>query len=146
MSHFARSLRDEPYVPSQLTRLQGRKRAARMHPAIPAATFRADLLAHPTKLNPFPSSATFYPDTTTHTFIAFDEFYTTTAGGVRLVDWFTKIVNAKSAGHAWRKPLRWGVPAPGSAHMRGKLRDVDSRFAKTAAASGNSRGSVQFAG
>ena len=71
-----------------------------LNPSLPAATFRADILAYRAKLSSFPNAATFYPDTDTHSFLVFDEFYTATAGGVRLLDWFTKIVSGESPGHA----------------------------------------------
>lgn len=71
-----------------------------LSPAISASTFRTDILAYRSRLAGFPNASTFYPDTTTHTFIAFEEFYSTTAGGVRLVDWFAKIANGQSPGHA----------------------------------------------
>jgi hypothetical protein len=71
-----------------------------LNPAVPAPPFTADLLTYRKKIEPFANASTFYPAIDTHTFIVFDEFYTKTAGGVRLIDWFAKIVNGQSPGHA----------------------------------------------
>jgi hypothetical protein len=70
------------------------------NPGIPADAYRAELLELRNRLATSPGFATFYPEADTHTFIAFDDFYTTSAGGVRLVDWFTKIVRGDNPGHA----------------------------------------------
>lgn len=69
-------------------------------PGIPAAVFRSELLAARAQLEPFANFGTFYPEGDMHTLIAFDDFYTASAGGVKLIDWFSKIVNGASPGHA----------------------------------------------
>jgi len=69
-------------------------------PGIPASAFRADLLSYRERIKPFANFGTFYPEGDMHTLIAFEDFYSASAGGVRLVDWFARIVNGESPGHA----------------------------------------------
>jgi hypothetical protein len=45
------------------------------------------------------STSTFYAQGGEHVYLEWPGFYTVRAGGVLLVDWFTKIVNNKNAGH-----------------------------------------------
>jgi hypothetical protein len=68
--------------------------------ALPAATYRREILAYADKLKAFPNYGSFNPGGTKHTFLRTSDFYTITAGGVRLVDWFTKIVNGEAPGQA----------------------------------------------
>lgn len=70
------------------------------NPPISAADFRADLLRYRERIARFPNASTFYVNDSTHSFLGFDEFYNARAGGVRLVDWFAKIVKGESPGHA----------------------------------------------
>jgi len=67
---------------------------------LPAATYRREILAYADKLKAFPNYGSFNPAGTKHTFLRTSDFYTITAGGVRLVDWFTKIVNGEAPGQA----------------------------------------------
>ena len=67
---------------------------------VPAELFQSDLLAYREKVRPYTNFSTFIPDSTEHTWIGRPEFYTAQAGGVRLVDWFAKIVVGESPGHA----------------------------------------------
>ena len=69
-------------------------------PAITAAAHKEDLLAFKDMIEGYPNFSTFYVDNETHTYLMWPEFYTITAGGVRLLDWFTQIVNGESPGHA----------------------------------------------
>ena len=69
------------------------------NPGIPAADFRADVLSYREKIAMYPNASTFYIEGDAHTYVAFDEFYTVTSGGMRLVDWFATIVNGRSPGH-----------------------------------------------
>lgn len=71
-----------------------------LNPPISAATYRSELLALRSTLASSAGFTTFYPDTDTHTFLAFDELYTVTAGDVRLLDWVTQIVNGRRPEHA----------------------------------------------
>jgi Pectinacetylesterase len=70
------------------------------NPRIPPAALRSEILAYREQVKRFPNFGTFYPEGDLHTLIAFDEFYTASAGGVKLVDWFAKIVNGQPPGHA----------------------------------------------
>ncbi|MET0286239.1 MAG: pectin acetylesterase-family hydrolase [Polyangiales bacterium] len=45
------------------------------------------------------STSTFYAQGGEHVYLEWPGFYTVTAGGTSLVDWFTKLVNNKSAGN-----------------------------------------------
>jgi hypothetical protein len=69
------------------------------NPGIAPEPYREELLKLRTQLPLSASFATFYPEADTHTFIAYDEFYTVATGGVRLVDWFTTLVRGKNPGH-----------------------------------------------
>jgi hypothetical protein len=71
-----------------------------LDPGISAAAFRQELLGFREKIQPFANFATFFPESDVHTWIAADEFYTISAGGVRLVDWFEKIANGANPGYA----------------------------------------------
>lgn len=66
---------------------------------VPGAEFKADLLAYREKVKVYPSFGTFFAPSTNHTWIGGDAFYSTTAEGVKLVDWFAKIVDGESPGH-----------------------------------------------
>lgn len=66
---------------------------------VPGAEFKADLLAYREKVKAYPSFGTFFIPSTSHTWIGGEAFYTTSAGGVKMVDWFAKIVNGENAGH-----------------------------------------------
>jgi len=67
---------------------------------VPAATYSREILAYADKLKAFPNYGSFNPGGTKHTFLRTSDFYTITAGGVRLVDWFTKIINGEAPGQA----------------------------------------------
>ena len=69
-------------------------------PLVTGPELRADLLGFRELVRPYQNFGTFYPAGEAHTFIQSESFYTATAGGVRLVDWFRKIVNGESPGHA----------------------------------------------
>jgi len=47
-----------------------------------------------------PKMSTFYPTSTQHTWLGGAGFYTGTAGGVRLVDWFQGVLAGDPAVHA----------------------------------------------
>jgi hypothetical protein len=68
--------------------------------SVPAETYSREILAYADKLKAFPNYGAFTPTGTKHTFLRTADFYTVTAGGVRLVDWFTKIVNGQAPGQA----------------------------------------------
>ncbi|HKU42100.1 MAG TPA: pectin acetylesterase-family hydrolase [Polyangiales bacterium] len=67
---------------------------------VDAATYRRELLAYRDQLSAYPNYGTFLPEGTQHTFVKDASFYTATAGGVKLVDWFASIANGVSPGHA----------------------------------------------
>jgi Pectinacetylesterase len=67
---------------------------------VPAATYRKEILAYADKLKPFANYGAFTPSGTNHTYLRTANFYTATAGGVRLVDWFTKIIRGEAPGQA----------------------------------------------
>lgn len=67
---------------------------------LPAATYRREILAYADKLKAFPNYGAFTPNGTKHTFLRTADFYTVSAGGVSLVDWFTKIVSGQAPGQA----------------------------------------------
>jgi hypothetical protein len=46
-----------------------------------------------------PNFGTYYPNSNTHTWISGPTFFTATEGGVKLVDWFTAIVNGTGVSH-----------------------------------------------
>jgi hypothetical protein len=71
-----------------------------LNPALPAAVLRSDILAYREAVRPFSNFGTFYPEGDMHTFIPFDDFFTSKAGGVSLLDWFAKIVRGETPGHA----------------------------------------------
>jgi hypothetical protein len=66
---------------------------------VPGATFKAELLAFREKVRPYSSFSTYFPTGTQHTWISGPSFYTGSAGGVKLVDWFRRIVNDEIPGH-----------------------------------------------
>lgn len=66
---------------------------------LPARPYREDLLAYRDKLRAFPASGSFIPPGTQHTWLRTNAFYSGSAQGIKLVDWFAKIVNAQAAGH-----------------------------------------------
>jgi hypothetical protein len=67
--------------------------------SVPVETYRADVLAYRDKLRAFPLYGTFIPAGTQHTFLNTSAFYSQTAGGTKLVDWFAKIAGGEAAGH-----------------------------------------------
>jgi hypothetical protein len=58
---------------------------------VPGDTFQAALLALRDALAPYPSFSTYFPAGTQHMWLNDPSFYTSSAGGVKLVDWFGKI-------------------------------------------------------
>jgi hypothetical protein len=46
-----------------------------------------------------PNFGTYYPAGTTHTWLEGATFFTEAEGGVKLVDWFTAIVNGTGVSH-----------------------------------------------
>ena len=70
------------------------------NPIITAAAYEEELLKFRDQIKRYPNFSTFHPANETHTYLMFPEFYTTTAGGVRLLDWFAQIANGESPGHA----------------------------------------------
>lgn len=70
-----------------------------LNPGTSEDVYRAELFGLRNVLGPSAGFATFYVESDTHTYLAFDSFYTVTAGGVRLVDWFAKLVNGQDPGH-----------------------------------------------
>ncbi|MDB4989405.1 MAG: hypothetical protein JWN04_4583 [Myxococcaceae bacterium] len=66
---------------------------------VPGDVFQKDLLAFREKVKPYSSFSTYIPSGTQHTWLSNPTFYTGTAGGTKLVDWFTKIVNNEVPGH-----------------------------------------------
>jgi hypothetical protein len=69
-------------------------------PGISQADYRSSLMAFRERIRPFANAGTFFLENDEHTWIASDAFYSTNVGGVRLVDWFSKIVRGEPAGHA----------------------------------------------
>jgi hypothetical protein len=70
------------------------------NPGISAEAFRTDLLDFRARVQAFPNFGTFYPTGDLHTWLSGDGFYDCMAGGVRLRDWFAKIADGESPGHA----------------------------------------------
>jgi hypothetical protein len=68
-------------------------------PGISAAKYREGVLAYREKVRPFANFGTFLMDSDEHTFIATDNFYTASSGGIRLRDWFAKILTGEAPGH-----------------------------------------------
>jgi hypothetical protein len=62
--------------------------------------FLMGLLDYRERVKQYPGFSTFYPSSTQHTWIAGDSFYTAMAGDVKMVDWFTGILQGKPAVHA----------------------------------------------
>jgi hypothetical protein len=67
--------------------------------AIPAASYRRELLAFRDEVTPLPSFGTFYPRGEQHTWLKSESFYTGTAGQMSLVSWFGAIAEGRPAGH-----------------------------------------------
>jgi hypothetical protein len=67
--------------------------------SLDAALFEAGLLDFRAQLQGVSNFGTYYIDSSTHTWIGSDRFYSTTAGGVRLVDWFADIVAGNPPAH-----------------------------------------------
>ena len=88
---FGYGLNDCTYAPDTVEIL--------LNPPVNAAAFSTDLLAYRERISAFPNASTFYVEGETHSFLGFDEFYTTTASGLRMVDWFAQIVRGESPGH-----------------------------------------------
>ena len=65
-----------------------------------ALEFLAGLMDYRERVKKYPLFSTFYPSSTQHTWLGGDGFYTGTAGDVKLVDWFTGIIEGKPAVHA----------------------------------------------
>jgi hypothetical protein len=68
-------------------------------PSMPAADFEAGLMDFRATMQSVPNFGTYYISGSTHTWIAADRFYDTTADGVRLVDWFRDIVEGNPPTH-----------------------------------------------
>jgi hypothetical protein len=66
---------------------------------VPAASFRAEMLAYRDKLKAVPAYGTFIARGGQHTWINSDSFYTEVVGETKLVDWFAKIARGEAAGH-----------------------------------------------
>jgi hypothetical protein len=65
-----------------------------------ASDFEAGLIDFRTRLKNVPNFGTYYIDRTNHTWIgADDSFYNTTAGGVRLVNWFRDLIDGQAPTH-----------------------------------------------
>lgn len=67
---------------------------------VPAADFLAGLLDYRERVKSHPKMSTFYPSSTQHTWLGGEGFYTGTAGGVRMVDWFRGVLAGEPAVHA----------------------------------------------
>ena len=67
---------------------------------VPGDTFQAALLGLRDVLAPYPSFGTYFPPGTQHMWLDDPSFYTGSAGGVKLVDWFGKIADNQVAGNA----------------------------------------------
>lgn len=64
---------------------------------VPGDQFAAGLQDFRDEMSSYDNFGTYYINSTTHTWIGGAGFYTTTVGGVRLVDWFRDIVEGTSA-------------------------------------------------
>jgi hypothetical protein len=64
-----------------------------------ATLFRDGLLDYRERVRRYPGSSTFFPAGTQHTWLGSSSFYTGTAGGVTLVDWFRGVLEGKPASH-----------------------------------------------
>jgi Pectinacetylesterase len=73
---------------------------------ISSSAFRAAVLSFRERVRPFPNFGTFMPEDETHTWLwisvpgSTGDFFNGSAGGVKLVDWFAKIIQGESPGHA----------------------------------------------
>ena len=67
--------------------------------SIPAQDFHKELLSFREAVKPLPSYGTFYPEGDQHTWLKSDSFYTASAAGEPLVEWFARIVDNKAPGH-----------------------------------------------
>lgn len=67
--------------------------------SISAADFRRELLSFRDELTPLANFGTFYPQGDQHTWLKDNSFYTGSAGGTALVDWFSRIANDVPPGH-----------------------------------------------
>lgn len=68
--------------------------------SVPGDIFEADLLAYREKARQYPMFGTYFPSGTKHTWLADDDMYTASTGGITLVDWIGKIVTGQAPGHA----------------------------------------------
>lgn len=62
-------------------------------------TFQGGLREYRDRVRPFPGFSTFYPSGTQHTWLTSSSFYTGSAGGARLVDWFRGVLDGQPAKH-----------------------------------------------
>lgn len=67
---------------------------------VPGQTFQAGLLALRDALAPYPSFSTYLMPGTQHMWLNDSSFYTGSAGGVKLVDWFSKVAAGQVPGNA----------------------------------------------
>lgn len=66
---------------------------------LPAADFQKDLLAYREKVRVYPNFGTYFPASFDHTWIGDNGFFSVKVQGVRLLDWFGKIVGGQAPGH-----------------------------------------------
>ena len=65
-----------------------------------AQDFLAGLLDYREHVKKYPGFGTYYPSSTQHTWLGGNGFYTSQAGNVKLVDWFTGVIEGKPPVHA----------------------------------------------
>jgi hypothetical protein len=76
-----------------------------LDPGISSVALRSELLSFREKVTPFENFATFMPDDEAHTWLWIavpgftGDFYEGSAGGMKLVDWFGRILAGESPGH-----------------------------------------------
>jgi hypothetical protein len=66
---------------------------------IPLNVLARDVVAFRDRAKVFGNHGTYLLDSTSHGFLDEDRFFSTNVGEVKLIDWFTKIVNNQPAGH-----------------------------------------------